>query len=90
MVVSSGATKPAIGKPTLRESLSEWLRGAIGLRAEVHRQVSDGMVVMHERTDRFSLGDREMASPTAAVFEIDNGRITAWREYFDMSPFTGP
>jgi limonene-1,2-epoxide hydrolase len=82
--------KPAVGKPALRESLSVWLRGAIGLRAEVHRQVSDGMIVMHERTDRFSLGDREMASPTAAVFEIDNGRITAWREYFDMSPFAGP
>jgi limonene-1,2-epoxide hydrolase len=30
-----------------------------------------------------------MATPVGAAFEIDNGRITAWREYFDMSPFVG-
>jgi limonene-1,2-epoxide hydrolase len=44
---------------------------------------------MHERSDRFSLDGQEHESPVAAVFEIDNGLITAWREYFDMSPFNG-
>ena len=28
-------------------------------------------------------------SAVAAVFEISDGRIRAWREYFDMSPFLG-
>jgi limonene-1,2-epoxide hydrolase len=80
--------KPAVGKPAIRELVSVWLSTAP--RGEVHRQVSNGNIVMHERTDRCSLGSREIVSPVAAVFEIDNGRITAWREYFDMSPFVGP
>jgi limonene-1,2-epoxide hydrolase len=61
-----------------------------GLRAEVHRQVSDGNIVMHERTDYFSLGTQEMALPICGVFEIDDGRITAWREYFDLAMASGP
>jgi limonene-1,2-epoxide hydrolase len=58
-----GPMKPAVGKPAIRESMVEWLRGAVGIRAEVHRTVSDGKTVMHERTDRFALGGQEMAHP---------------------------
>jgi limonene-1,2-epoxide hydrolase len=82
--------KPAVGKGALRGAISQWLGATSQLGAEIHLQVSDGRTVMHERTDRFVLGTREMASPVAAVFEVDNGLITAWREYFDMSPFAGP
>jgi limonene-1,2-epoxide hydrolase len=82
--------KPAVGKPALREAMSVWLRGTAPRTAEIHLQVSDGKTVMHERTDRYLLGDQEMANPVGAVFEIDNGLITAWREYFDMSPYTRP
>jgi limonene-1,2-epoxide hydrolase len=51
--------------------------------------IASNIPVLHERTDRYSLRGREMATPVGAAFEIDNGRITAWREYFDMSPFVG-
>jgi limonene-1,2-epoxide hydrolase len=44
---------------------------------------------MHERTDHFSLGDEAVALPIRGVFEIDNGRINSWREYFDPSRFAG-
>jgi limonene-1,2-epoxide hydrolase len=81
--------KPAVGKPALREAISVWLGAMTRFGAEIRLQMSDGKTVMHERTDRFSLGTQEHESPVCAVFEIDNGRITAWREYFDMSPFAG-
>ncbi len=85
-----GPMKPAIGKAALRAAIEEWLRGAVGVRAEVHSRVSDGSLVMHERTDHFSLGGRKIATPVAAAFVVDGGLIHAWREYFDMSPFVGP
>jgi limonene-1,2-epoxide hydrolase len=81
-----GPMEPSIGKPALREAISGWFGGVTHLGAEIHMQVSDGKTVMHERTDRFMLGDREMATPIGAAFEIENGRITAWREYFDLPP----
>ncbi len=83
--------KAAVGKIAIREALTEWLRLEEGaVRGEVHRQVSDGEFVMHERTDRFSLRGREMQTAVGAAFEIQDGRIAAWREYFDMSPFVRP
>jgi limonene-1,2-epoxide hydrolase len=65
-----------------------WLKVTEQLGVEIHRQVSDGQVVMHERTDRFSYEGREHTLPVCAVFEIENGRIAAWREYFDRSTLT--
>lgn len=70
-----------------RVAICEWLTGAVGVRAEVHATVSDGKLVMHERTDHFLLGGKEAATPVAAAFVVDGGLIHAWREYFDMSPF---
>jgi limonene-1,2-epoxide hydrolase len=77
--------KPAVGKSAIREHVEAWMRTQP--EGVVHRQVSNGNLVMHERTDRCSFDGREIEGPVAAVFEVSDGRITAWREYFDMSPF---
>jgi limonene-1,2-epoxide hydrolase len=86
--------EPAVGKPAIRVLVSAWLQHhAQGdgprttPRGRIQRQVSDGKVVMHERTDAASIDGQEVELPVAAVFEIEDGRITAFREYFDMSPF---
>jgi limonene-1,2-epoxide hydrolase len=44
-------------------------------------------VVMNERTDRFRIRDRWMEAPVMGVFELRDGRISAWRDYFDASEF---
>jgi limonene-1,2-epoxide hydrolase len=80
---------PAVGKPAIRELLSQFLGAMEGLQAVVHRQVADGNIVMHERTDHFSLGPRPMSLQICGVFEVVDGRINAWRDYFDMTPFAG-
>ena len=45
-------------------------------------------VVMNERTDRFLIRGDWMEAPVAGVFELREGRICAWRDYFDASEFT--
>ena len=32
--------------------------------------------------------DRTIALPVAGFFEVHDGKITAWRDYFDMGQFT--
>lgn len=54
----------------------------------VHRQTATGNIVMNERSDRFDLGDRWVDLPVAGVFEVDDGKITLWRDYFDLGSFT--
>ena len=41
-------------------------------------------MVFTERVDRFRIMGKQVALPVAGVFEIRNGKIAAWRDYFDM------
>jgi limonene-1,2-epoxide hydrolase len=55
---------------------------------EVVNLVGDDSVVMAERTERFSRrdGSREpFVLPVTGVFELRDGMITAWRDYFELS-----
>ncbi|MEP6624670.1 MAG: limonene-1,2-epoxide hydrolase family protein [Acidimicrobiia bacterium] len=64
---------------------------AMGVNAmewTVHRQVANATTVMNERTDSFSTGDRTAAVDVMGVFEVADGRITLWRDYFDMNAMT--
>jgi limonene-1,2-epoxide hydrolase len=40
-----------------------------------------------ERTDHFEANGQDVSLPICGVFEIEDGRIKRWREYFDMSRF---
>ena len=41
---------------------------------------------MNERTDHITLNGRPVSLRITGVFEIVDGHITAWREYFDLGP----
>lgn len=53
----------------------------------VHRQVADGSTVMNERTDRFLVDGRWVEIPIAAVFEVRDGKVALWRDYFDLDTY---
>lgn len=50
------------------------------LRSAVH-----GQVVMLERLDRHRLADKWIELPVTGVFEIRDGLIAYWRDYFDVA-----
>jgi limonene-1,2-epoxide hydrolase len=47
-----------------------------------------GDVVLTERVDTFTVGETEAALPVMGAFEIRDGRISAWRDYFDLAQIT--
>ncbi len=57
------------------------------VRFEVLRQVAVGPLVMNERVDRFRAGERWLELPVAGVFEVTGGKISLWRDFFDMRSF---
>ncbi len=77
---------PMVGKAAIREFV---VRHADRppRRAQIHHQVVSEGVVMNERTDFGIVNGREIVLPICGVFEIHDGRIKAWREYFDTAPF---
>jgi limonene-1,2-epoxide hydrolase len=48
---------------------------------------SEAGVVLTERTDRFEIGGRWVELPVMGSFELRAGKITAWRDYFDLAQF---
>jgi limonene-1,2-epoxide hydrolase len=80
---------PAVGTAAIGELLKQFLLGMEDFRAEVHHQVSAGDIVMQERTDHFVADGQQRHLPICGVFELQDGKIKSWREYFDLSPFAG-
>ena len=53
----------------------------------VHHIAASGNVVLTERTDNFYDKDGKLivSIPLMGVFEMDGGKIAAWRDYFDTA-----
>lgn len=53
----------------------------------LHLAVRDN-VVLTERVDTFTIGGTVARLPVMGTFEIRDGKICAWRDYFDMGQIT--
>ena len=54
---------------------------------EVLHSAANGDVVLNERIDRFDMGGTEVSVQVMGIFEIRDGKIARWRDYFDMASF---
>ncbi len=53
----------------------------------VHAIAANGATVLTERTDRFHLGGKWLEIRVMGAFEVADGQITHWRDYFDLGQF---
>jgi limonene-1,2-epoxide hydrolase len=58
--------------------------GRLGFEVKFHRVAADGNAVLTERTDALVLGPVRMQFWVCGAFEVHGGRITLWRDYFDL------
>ncbi len=58
------------------------------LEFELHHLASDGATVLTERTDKFTMKGKTAPLPVMGAFHVVDGKITAWRDYFDMAQVT--
>jgi limonene-1,2-epoxide hydrolase len=74
-----------------RENVKRMIAGFIGswteTRWEILHLVSSGEVVIAERLDRTKAGDKAVDLPCTGVFEMENGKIKVWRDYFDLATY---
>lgn len=80
--------KPAAGKDTIRKTIEGLLKGTTWLEFKILHSASNGNIVFNERVDSFEAGGKRVSLPVMGVFETTpNGKIKAWRDYFDMKMF---
>jgi len=78
-VVGVGPIRAVIEGYTGPATAIDWVTMAIA-------ETADG-VVLTERLDRFDFGGKSVELPVMGAFDVSDGKITAWRDYFDMPTF---
>ena len=83
---------PVTGREAIANTIASFIRpgapGIEGIEFRVINIAANGPVVMTERVDVFKLPDKSFELPVMGTFEVSDGKITAWRDYFDMNQFT--
>lgn len=81
-------TAPAAGRAQLRSLISGFLKTWTATEWEVLNLLASGDIVIAERIDRTKVGDKHIDLPCCGVFEMRDGKIKVWRDYFDMATYT--
>ncbi|MFM8599850.1 MAG: limonene-1,2-epoxide hydrolase family protein [Mycobacterium sp.] len=82
-----------VGFPTIHgraraTKLFRGMQGRVGFEAKTHRIAVNGASVLTERTDVLIVGPVRLQFWVCGVFEVRDGRITLWRDYFDVWDMT--
>lgn len=78
---------PARRKAAVERQLRWLARYGSGFEVTYDNVASEGPVVLTERTDVLVFGRLKAAFWVCGTFEVHDGRITLWRDRFDMVDF---
>ena len=79
---------PNVGSEMIRKTIEGFAGMAEQIEFVVHHQAENAAgVVLNERTDRFLINGNWVEAGVMGVFELEGGKIVAWRDYFDMGMF---
>jgi limonene-1,2-epoxide hydrolase len=79
---------PVTGVDEIRTLISGFNAGVDKIEFRVHNIAANGNVVLTERVDAFITAAKTIELPVMGTFEVtDDGKIAAWRDYFDLNQF---
>lgn len=79
---------PAQGKEAIRATIAGYTDGVQKVEERILHILGDGQVVMTERIVVFSYPGATIELPVMGIFELRDGLVSSWRDYFDMNQFT--
>jgi limonene-1,2-epoxide hydrolase len=78
---------PVAGHEALRAFIGAFLTGWEKTDWEILNLLAEGDIVMVERMDRSVVNGKDVNLPCFGLFEMKNGKIAVWRDYFDMPTY---
>jgi limonene-1,2-epoxide hydrolase len=78
---------PVRGRENVEKMIAGFIAAWTETQWEILNLVSAGDVVIVERLDRTKAGDKAVDLPCTGVFEMVNGKIGVWRDYFDLTTY---
>jgi limonene-1,2-epoxide hydrolase len=78
---------PAVGREAILGLLNMFVTPAERVEFRVRNLVANGDTVLTERVDVFVLPNATIELPVMGTFEVKDGKIAAWRDYFDLNQY---
>ena len=78
---------PVVGPEAIRTFIEGFTTGVDKIEFRMLNLAASGDVVFTERVDVFTYPDNTVELPVAGVFEVRDGKIAAWRDYFDLNQY---
>ncbi len=82
--------EPVAGHDALKQFIGGFIKPWTKTQWDILNITASGDMVFVERLDRTELGDIKVDLPCCGVFELEEGKIKVWRDYFDMATYTKP
>lgn len=79
---------PVSGRSQLRAFIAMFVKTWSATKWEIVNLVSAESIVIAERVDRTRIGNRSVDLACCGVFELRDGKIQVWRDYFDMTTYS--
>ena len=77
--------EPVQGAKGVRGLITGFIGPAEKLDREILNIAQSGNTVLAERIDRFVINGKDVVLPCIGAFDMRDGKIAAWRDYFDMA-----
>ncbi len=81
--------EPAEGREAVSGVIEGFLAMADSIVFDTVNEVADGDLVLNERVDTFVIGGKPTPIHVMGAFELRDGKIARWRDYFDLAGLTG-
>ena len=78
---------PVTGREAIRDTIAGFTAGVDTVEFRVLNISASGSVVLTERIDAFITPKLTIELPVMGTFEVVDGKIAAWRDYFDLNQF---
>jgi limonene-1,2-epoxide hydrolase len=78
---------PVVGPEAIKGVFAMFTTGVERMEFRVLNIVGEGNVVLTERVDVFVLPNVTIELPVMGAFEVRDGKIAKWRDYFDLNQY---
>jgi len=81
-------TQPISGRDNVKAFIGNFIGPWESTDWEILNIIAEGDIVMVERMDHTVAAGKQIELPCFGIFEMKNGKIKVWRDYFNLATYT--
>ena len=79
--------KPVQGREEVKQFITAFIKPWTSTTWDLLSIASEGDLVIAERLDRTQAGEKSVDLPCVGIFQMEEGKIKSWRDYFDSKTY---